>query len=157
MVDAELVRRRLSYDPETGIFHWKVGPRRGMEAGNRRASGYVIIGMCGYLIMAHRLAWLYVHGVWPEHQIDHKDGLSNAIANLRAASHGQNCQNTRSTNRNGFKGVSRVTGSPKWRARIGSGSKGTSQYLGCFDTPEAAHEAYCAAAKRLYGEFARFA
>lgn len=45
--------------------------------------------------MAHRLAWLYVHGEWPQREIDHKDNVRhhNWIGNLRDVSHSVNMQN----------------------------------------------------------------
>jgi hypothetical protein len=40
-----------------------------------------------------------------------------------------------------------------WQAQITHNKKVT--YLGCFHTKEEAHSAYCDAAKRLPGEFAK--
>ncbi len=44
---------------------------------------------------AHRLAWFYVHGVWPKEQIDHINGdkADNCIANLRLADFSKNQAN----------------------------------------------------------------
>lgn len=42
----------------------------------------------------------------------------------------------------------------RWIAQITAGYQVF--YLGTFDTPEAAHEVYCAKAKELHGEFANF-
>ncbi|MCA8339501.1 AP2 domain-containing protein [Burkholderia multivorans] len=49
-------------------------------------------------------------------------------------------------------GVSSHPNTSRWVARIQHGGK--QHYLGMFDTPELAHAAYVAAAKRLHGEFA---
>ena len=94
---------------------------------------------------------------------DHKDtnGLNNTRQNLRLASQSQNLMNvTRfSNNKTGFKGVSiasrskRQTGPLKWRADINI--DGERKYLGLFDTPESAFDAYCKAAVELHGDFAR--
>jgi hypothetical protein len=102
----------------------------------------------------HRLAWFYVHGVWPAQLLDHinADVADNRIANLREATPSQNCCNRRIQSRNstGFKGVSRRKYA--WEANIMLNGK--PRYLGHFKTPIAAHEAYLAAADELHGEFA---
>lgn len=104
---------------------------------------------------AHRLAWLYMHGELPDKSIDHINGLKtdNRIANLRLATNAQQKQNRprNLNNSSGYKGVARAE--TKWRARINA--NGRHYYLGRFDTPEDAHNAYVAAAHRLHGEFAR--
>lgn len=96
--------------------------------------------------------------------LEHGDGLrgdhvnhatlDNRRANLRVATAAQNSQNQsmRADNSSGFKGVSWAKRQKKWTAQIGA--YGKKKGLGYFDSPEAAHEAYCAAAARLHGEFA---
>ena len=87
---------------------------------------------------------------------DHRDGdgLNNRRLNLREASRAANSRNSRmqKNNLSGFKGVS-PTKSDKWRARIAV--DGSQISLGVFDSPEAAHRAYCEASKRLHGDFGR--
>jgi hypothetical protein len=91
--------------------------------------------------------------------IDHIHGetLDNRKSQLRFATHSQNEHNkgAPATNTSGFKGVNWSKRNKKWRAQIRSNSK--SIHLGLFHSPEAAHAAYCEAAKRLHGEFARTA
>jgi hypothetical protein len=64
--------------------------------------------MGGYL--GHRLAWLYMVGVWPDDEIDHwnRDPSDNRFTNLRDATHAKNGFNSgkRSNNSSGRKGVS---------------------------------------------------
>lgn len=81
------------------------------------------------------------------------NGLDNRRANLRPATTAENTRNRRlnSDNTSGFKGVGWHKSSSKWRAVIQI--YGTHIHLGLFDTPEAAHEAYCTAAKEYFGEF----
>lgn len=88
--------------------------------------------------------------------VDHidGDGLNNQKENLRLVTPQQNNCNRakRSTNTSGFKGVSNFQGR-YWRARIMLNQKEHS--LGYFSSKEEAYDAYCKAAKRLFGEYAR--
>ena len=52
-----------------------------------------------------------------------------------------------------MKGVDWKARSQKWQARITVNKKQV--YLGLFNTQEAAHAAYVAAAQKYFGEFAR--
>jgi hypothetical protein len=156
---AERLRELLSYDPETGNFKWRVTKgraRAGDRAGCIYTRGYAYIRIGGAAYKAHRLAWLYVHGHWPKEFIDHINGhrADNRLVNLREANRIQNFANSRlsCSNTSGFKGVS---WDKRWRKWISSiGSSGRTVYLGWFDTPEEAHSAYMAEARKLHGEFA---
>ena len=144
---AARLRELLDYCAETGRFTWRVRSSAkapaGAVAGGPDSSGYTKIGIAGHDYRAHRLAWLHVHGKWPEGQLDHIDGNpgNNAIDNLRDVSQFVNQQNQRKAHADsthGLMGVSRrKTG---WIARINI--DGAHRYLGIFKTPEAAHDAY---------------
>lgn len=151
------LRELLDYDPETGVFTWIKKPRRSTRVGSRAGSlgafdGYRLIRIDHELYRGHRLAWFWVHGVWPSSQIDHINGIrdDNRIANLREADNAQNKQNqvrARSDSRSGYLGV--TTHKPGvFRAKIQIAGK--VHYLGLFDTPEAAHAAYLEAKRRLH-------
>ncbi len=92
-------------------------------------------------------------------QIDHIDGngLNNLRSNIREATAEQNAHNQRISpkNKSGFKGVSWNRRDAKWQSFIRAGGKHLG--LGSFDTPEAAHAAYCDASERLHGRFGRVA
>ena len=159
-ISHEELLRLVSYDPETGIFTWKVRRSNKVKAGAvagrvSKKPGYAEVGIHYRFYLTHRLAWFYVHGTWPR-RVDHKDGdkINNRLTNLREATVSQNAANKKmnATNRCGFKGV-RSTGTGRWRATIETNRKSIS--LGRFDTPEEAHAAYVAAAKNIFGEFAR--
>jgi hypothetical protein len=113
MITYERVHELLDYDPKTGIFTWKVGRggrRFGRVAGNKRSDGYIKIQIDGRSYLAHRLAWLYIYGYLPEHDVDQidRDPSNNRIDNLREVSRTCNLRNcgNHSSNTSGVKGVS---------------------------------------------------
>lgn len=158
---AERVREVLSYDPLTGVFLWRVSPSNNTPAGSVAGAdceGYRIIRVEGGRYKAHRLAWLYVTGEWPPCQVDHEDTdrSNNRWGNIRLATTSQNKANMgkRADNKSGYKGVRWYSQTKKWNAQIKC--QGKTKNLGYFTDPEMAHAAYCEAASRLFGEFARF-
>lgn len=162
MLTAERLHDLLNYDPHTGVFCWRVnrGPAKaGVKTGCPDGKGHLRITVDNVVYSAHRLAWLYVHGRWPKDQIDHKNGVrhDNRIANLREATKSQNHHNSKRprNNTSGHKGVYWHAKSRKWMALISV--NGRSNYLGLYDTREAAAAARRTAADRLHGAFARYA
>lgn len=168
-LDIASLHRQLDYDPATGIFRWKVvrrGSRNrpGGEAGTVRdpntLNPYLVIWVDGVLYRAHRLAWFYVHGVWPTEGLDHVDGdgLNNRMANLRECNQQQNNGNHKRLcghNTSGLRGVTWKKDRQKWKAYIVK--NGRQHHLGYFDDKEAARAAFAAAAIEHFGEFARVA
>lgn len=160
LLSAESLRERLSYDPSTGDFTylartWPSAPHDiiGKPAGTVGKRGYRIIRVEGKRYLAHRLAWLYMTGAHPTHDIDHINGVreDNRWANLRQAPKGMNHQNlrhARSDNSTGLLGafVDR-TGN-----RIGAQIKvdGRTIFLGWHRTAEDAHAAYLAAKRQMH-------
>lgn len=163
VIRADEVRALLNYDPENGSFTWvpaRKGTRgRGQEAGTVNSNGYVQICIGGRIHLAHRLAWLYVHGEYPPTglQIDHINGdrSDNRITNLRLATNGQNMANRRiqKHNTSGVKGVCWFKPYGKWRVRVKD--NGRERHIGYFDRIEDAAAAYREAAAKYHGEFAR--
>lgn len=155
---ADFVRSILDYDPETGIFTW----RTKIVSKGRYRPGYVaashsklqiMIGIQGKKYCAHRLAWLWMTGNWPETEIDHinRDRFDNRWSNLRAATRGQNNANKGHYSLNPFKGVQLDLRRNKWRARIKL--NGREKHLGYFDTAEEAAEIFRKAAQEHWGKF----
>lgn len=102
----------LHYDAESGVFTWAIDrpkAKKGKVAGGFTDRGYLTIGLDGVKYRAHRLAWLYVHGVYPS-QIDHLNHVrhDNRMINLRATnSYGNSRNKSRpSDNKSGVVGVS---------------------------------------------------
>jgi hypothetical protein len=119
----ERLKQVLNYNPETGLFnrYARLGPKREFS-GHVDSGGHRQIMVDRKLYMAHRLAWLYVYGCFPNDHIDHinRNPDDNRICNLRIATSSQNQQNTkiRKTNVSGFKGIGYDKKENKWRARI---------------------------------------
>lgn len=164
-MDAEKVKELFEYDPETGVFRWRINiscHRRGSIAGTLSLLGkrrYLVIRYEGKEYRAHRLAFLWMVGRWPEAEVDHANGVGvdNRWVNLREATKSQNAANRGAmrTNKIGLKGVIRVIrfGVAKYEARIRVSGK--QRHLGRFNTAYEAHQAYIVAAERTHGEFAR--
>lgn len=169
MINSSDLRELLHYDPETGVFRRIkiVAPQSrvniGDVAGCADGQGYIRIklgGRSGRSYAAHRLAWLYMTGSWPNGEIDHIDlnPSNNRWSNLRLATRSTNIANTRkrADNMSGAKGVYRGEGRKRpWRAEITVHKKRI--FIGAFATIDEAKAAYDACALKYYGEFARVA
>ncbi len=141
MLTQDRLKEVLHYDPETGIFSWKERLVKFRHAGKQCSAtnnrGYIVIGIDGFVYLAHRIAWIYMHGYLPKF-IDHKnrDRKDNRICNLRIASRTENNRNKKihSNNSSGFNGVYFRKDTKRWEAYICSSSRKIS--LGCFDEIE---------------------
>ncbi len=150
--------RLLNYDPNSGIFTWSkdshIKMRNKIAGGYEEKVKYIRIKVKGKLYLAHRLAWFYVTGEWPKHEIDHIDGnkLNNSIENLRDIPRGINRQNMRfsyKNNKSGLLGVSKARwGKKKWIARLYVG--GVEVYRENFLSKEEASAAYLEAKRKLH-------
>lgn len=124
--------------------------------GTQRKDGYVEICVDKKIYLAHRLVFMFFNGYFPK-EIDHINNIrnDNRIENLREVTHTQNQWNhaLRKNNTSGYKGVCFNKKNNKWRAQIRHDSKKI--YLGMFETPQEAYEAYCNAAITFRKEFAR--
>lgn len=150
------------YDPETGLFRWRLDIRGGRNnallkaragdvAGFPDGYGYWAMSVGGIRTSGHRVAWLYTTGEWPESDIDHINGRrsDNRWSNLRLASRSVNMQNLKGPHKDsstGYLGVERKR--ERYAARICINGKKRS--LGVFDTAAQAHEVYLAAKRRLH-------
>lgn len=165
MADRDLTAHRLRevlhYDPTTGVFTRKVRLAQRHRIGDRadfivtggNLKGYRRVCVDSRRYLAHRVAWLYMHGEWPRMYIDHINGDKgdNRIGNLRDVPHVVNMENRYQPHgaraASGYRGVTAHEG--RWRARIVV--RGKPVCLGVHDTPEQASEAYLKA-KALYHE-----
>jgi HNH endonuclease/AP2 domain len=101
--------------------HWKK-IKKGQKAGAKNSDGYILIRVNGKTYYAHRMAFIFTTGKFPENEVDHINGITsdNRISNLRECSHKQNIwnQKIRKNNTSGIKGVSWFKRYNKWRARF---------------------------------------
>jgi hypothetical protein len=98
MLNQKTLKKYLNYDPETGVFKRKINSGKakiGDVAGGINGSGYICIRINSVKYRAHRLAWLYVHGKFPDNQIDHINRVKNdnRIDNLRDVTQSVNARN----------------------------------------------------------------
>jgi len=162
-VSHDEIKRRFVYDPVNGKLNYRIAPPNqpqslvGTEAGYIRDckyGKYRVVKIGKVAVYAHRLIWFYIFGEWPKGQIDHHNGnkLDNRVVNFRVSTQSQNKSNSKKprSNTSGYKGV--VKCGLRWKAQITHQQKVI--YLGLYDTREAAHEAYVAAANELQGRFA---
>jgi hypothetical protein len=154
MLELRRAAELLSYDPKTGEFRWKFDQHKRKKdglAGTPNSDGYLQITIDGKKYRAHRLAWLFMNGEWPTHDVDHIDGnvTNNRIANLRIATRSENNQNlkkAKSNNKLGILGV--IAHQGRFMAKIKADGK--IRFLGYFDDPHVAHEAYLKAKRELH-------
>lgn len=157
----ERVRELLEYRPDTGKFTWKCSTSNrapvGAEAGSLASNGYVIVGVEGSAVLAHRLAWLWVYGELPDQNkdIDHIDGDrgNNRISNLRLVTRSANISGGRGRKNPVLPGVAKT---PSGRYVAAIHVNRVRAHIGTFDTPEEAHAAHVARHIELFGENSKF-
>jgi hypothetical protein len=157
MITQQELRRRLHYDPDTGIWTWLVGQRRDKRAGrlggNSRGQKYWYVyikeldfAQNGKSTTSSHLAYFYMTGRWPDEEMDHINNIAvdDRWQNLRPVTRAQNEWNKGKyrNNKSGAKGVYFQHG--KWVARIRR--NGIRQTIGNFLTPHEAAAAYQRAA-----------
>jgi len=163
IISQEILKELLHYNPETGAFTWRErdikwfsdaphcrtwntkysGKEAGSEMTTIKGKRYILICVFFKRHRAHRLAWLYMKGSFPDGEIDHINGSGsdNRINNLRDVTTSENNKNVRlrSDNTSGFTGVRWFKRDNNWRARIVVNKKEI--HLGYFDSIEDAIKA----------------
>lgn len=159
ILTAEDLRTRFSYDSTSGLFTRLIGvsgngTKAGTIAGSKDDQGYLKITISGQYFKAHRLAWLYVYGVWPVHEVDHINGIrsDNRIINLRDTPRVMNSENQRScksNNKSKLLGVASPCGKDKKFTALIT-VNGKTARLGRFDTADEAHQCYIQAKRKMH-------
>lgn len=159
------IKEALEYDPDSGIFRWKVNrnsfsgkAKIGAVAGTIK-DGYVIVVVDQVSYRAHILAWWFMVGepVPKSFEIDHRNRKrsDNRWENLRLIKRSRNNHNANPTiaNKSGVRGVSWVSRDNKWDARISFEKK--VYVLGKFEKFEDAVQARRNAELHLLNEFSQ--
>ena len=151
----ERLKEVLSYDLETGIFRWKTISKFSNRTVGQVAGcpnlGYVKIKIDRIEYLAHQLAWFWITEDFPDHHIDHINGIrnDNRGSNLRESDYYLNAENKRAAQKNsavGLLGVRRIKN--RFNARITVDYK--IKCLGTYDTAEEAHQVYLTAKRELH-------
>lgn len=111
------------YDPLTGYVD---GPRKELVGYLTSKKDRYRIAIKGNDYQLTNVCWFLFYGEWPAQEIDHKDrnGLNNAISNLRPSNFSQQRNNADRRIENKYFGVSYHAVGDKWRYRfIVSGKK----------------------------------
>lgn len=135
------LKSELHYDPLYGDF---VRKKDGSQADkNDYTKGYKRVFVLGKRYKAHRLAWFYMTGKWPQNQIDHINGVKNdnRWSNLRDVCQTLNVLNQHKAHKQSKTGVLGVSTSyGQFIARLTN--KGKLLYGGTFTTVEEASQKY---------------
>ena len=149
---AEDPRRFLGYDAASGTLVWTGRRKQGLRAGLLNDEGYLRFRLRGLYYLCHRVVWLFETGEWPNGQVDHinRNKADNRFVNLRVCSTSENKQNlgAKSFGKSGLLGVKYRKDRDRWVAVIGLNGK--RRYIGSFNNPEQAHDAYVAAKRLLH-------
>jgi len=158
MITQAQLKELLDYDPETGVFRWKVakGTKRKLSiAGTPTTSGHIHIAIDRKKYFAHRLVFLYMYGSLPTDCTDHINGIGsdNRLANLRLATRAENSRNCRKpkNNKSGVKGVYWNKKDRKWRAAFKINNR--EFHIGSFDSLIDAENAIKISRDEAHGEF----
>lgn len=133
MISQERLKDLIDYNADTGEFKrfLKNGAR---TAGSVNSQGYLHIMLDKKLYKAHRLAWLYTYGDFPDGQIDHvnQDRADNRLSNLRVVDNAENNKNRSicSNNKSGVLGVSYWNKANRWEVKIAENKR--NKRLGLF-------------------------
>ena len=147
MIDAEQVRRLLTYNPETGVMRRE---KDGAELRSMSSNGYLRGRVLGELHYVHRLAFALMTGALPPHQVDHinRNRADNRWRNLRHASNKENAQNVSAKAGSASGRLNVYPANGRWQVKLMV--NGRSVVVGRFDDIEDAAAAAAVAKASLH-------
>lgn len=145
------VRRLLVYDPDTGVMR---RIKDGAQLMSASSGGYLRGRVAGELHYVHRLAFAWMTGCFPLHQVDHinRNRADNRWCNLRQATAAENAQNVAAKPGSASGCLNVYPADGRWQVKLSR--SGRTFVVGRFDELEEAAAA-AAAAKRSIHPFAR--
>ena len=164
MITQDELKQLVQYIPETGNLVYKKATRgfHGSQAKNKpigtvQPNGYRLVMIKRKRYLVHRLIWLYHHGEMPK-IVDHinRDKTDNRIENLREVTRKENSWNTTIKHSNqsttGYRGVCYLQDRDRFLSYCHH--EGKFVFIGHFDDPHSAAEAYNEKVLQLRGEYA---
>lgn len=140
----DILKEEIRYNPEDGTFV-RLKSRGNQNGGSLiknslNRDGYMDIRVRGLEISgqskkykAHRLAWMYMTGSFPENEIDHINGIrnDNRWSNLREVTRSENQRNRaiQSNSPSGILGVTWCKRSFKWKVSFLGKHHGTFEHF----------------------------
>ena len=154
MITQKELKALITYDKDSGNFY-RVNTNKLIQV-NPDRDGHIRFRVKNIKIYAHRLAWIYITGSFPENCIDHIDGnpSNNKFTNLREATNKENSRNSKmfKTNTSGVKGVYWHKGKSRWYAHCRVDNK--RHFVGTFKNIIDAEKAVNAFREKHHGAFA---
>lgn len=155
MITHQELLRLTHYDPDTGVMKWKVRRSNYIHIGDSLGTEQTRGGLETHIdhksYQVHRLAWFWVHGLWPKATIDHINGdrLDNRLCNLRDLPQAENCQNQRRARTNNKLGILGVHfDGHRYIASIMKDYRNIK--IGRFKTPQEAQAAYLRVKREIH-------
>jgi Recombination endonuclease VII/HNH endonuclease/AP2 domain len=140
------IREIWDYDADTGVLRWKRSFRGiaiGAVAGKLNPDGSRAVTFEGRTYQVTRVAWLHHYGVEPEGHVVpiNGDRSDTRIVNLKEQPRAETVRSSamRSTNKSGYRGVSKNNRVGKWVASVTRDYRRV--HLGFYDTAEEASAA----------------
>jgi hypothetical protein len=131
-IDQDLLRKLFAYDAESGVFKRIGRLKRGGQVvacdfvtNSKSTHGYYQYTIKDHTFDVHRLIWMWVHGKWPDGDIDHINGnrQDNRWENLRVVSRTENLRNTGRKTEPKYGHVGVYAHGKTWRVSIGAEGK----------------------------------
>lgn len=151
--DSETLHSLFIYDGEK-LLRKNIDGTTRIAGFKRKSDGYIQIKIASVAYLAHRIVWcMFNEGIDINLYVDHINGIrdDNRINNLRVVDCVSNMQNRRKAQVNsgtGLIGSCIHKGTGKYEAQISH--YGNKIYIGLYDTPEEAHQAYIKKKRELH-------